>query len=139
MTGKLQFRKVQGKHRMFNPELKRKVVLGPGQPDGDIVEFYPGSEPSKHDQSWERIGKVEDVAKAEIEEATSPGSLEIVDEGHGWYSVLNTATGENINTNKLRKEEVEALVTSYQLDDDDNDDDNDDDDDSSDDDDKDDD
>lgn len=111
---KIRYRKVRGKHRMYSPELKRKMVLGPGQKDGDIMEFEPHNAPLKTDQSWVRLDKAEDTVRAEVEEAGGGDKLVLVDHNNGWFGVKNTETGEFINTSNLRKPEAEALLTSYQ-------------------------
>lgn len=95
---------------MYCAVRKKKVIIGAGAPDGDFAYFTKAQAPPDTDKMWEQLdGGPADDAKV-MDEVTSPdGTLKIEGSG-GWYNVINTATGQPVNTSKLRKAEAEAMV-----------------------------
>lgn len=115
VEGYVRFKKVRGKHRMFCDVRNRKVVLGKGCDDGDVAYLPPGGLPKESNESWERMDDLAHVTEAteqQVQEAAGDpeGTLAIVEAGEGAYNVVNTATGEAINTTPLTREQAEAMA-----------------------------
>ena len=55
VEGMVRYAKVRGKHRGYCSIRKKKVLVGPGQADGQIIYFFPGAIPPGNDSSWERV------------------------------------------------------------------------------------
>ena len=106
-----KWKKVAGKHRVNLGNGVRKVY-GPGQPDGDVVEFPIGAGPSKRDRSWRPV----DVPSAAAD-FTPAKSLEVKRRGKSnWYDVINVETEEPINRKALNKAAAEELASQLQED-----------------------
>jgi hypothetical protein len=119
VEGWVRYAKISGKHRMFCHVRDRKVVLGKGQADGQIAYFKPGATPPGSDASWKCIDP--DVAVNEatelemLEKAGMPaGTLRKEPDGEG-FNVINTQTGEPINSFTLTEAEADAIVEGSPL------------------------
>ena len=106
-----RWRRLGGRHHMYCAVRDKKVIIGEGAPDGDFAYFTKAQAPPDTDPMWEKLdGGPATDAKA-METVTSPdGTLKVEEVSKGWYNVINTATGQPVNTSKLRKAEAEAMV-----------------------------
>lgn len=112
VKGFVRFRKVSGKHHMFCYVREQKVVLGKGCEDGDVAYFYPNYTPPGSNESWKRIDAEPVTTEEQVyEDAGKPeGTLEVRERSPGWYDVVNTATGNPVNTSAMRKDDAEAMA-----------------------------
>lgn len=117
--GFVRFRKVSGKHHMYCPVRERKVLLGPGQVDGDIAYLTPAGSPAGSNESWKCLdeeGHVAEVTEGKMQEVAGKpeGTLYAVHVTEGvdipYWNVINTATDKLVNTAPLTKEQAEAIV-----------------------------
>lgn len=114
--GYVRHRKIRGTHRMYCPVRERKVVLGKGREDGNVAYLAPAGMPAASNESWERIDHDNYVAEAAEQEMTEKagepeGTLKIEEVGEEAYNVVNTVTGEPMNTSPVSREEAEALIS----------------------------
>ena len=111
-------RKVSGKHHMFCPVKRRKVVLGKGQPDGDVAFLSPTQAAAvMTEKSWEVLeggAAPEAVMMDNVEEPK--GAFVLKERSPGWWDVINTGTGEPVNTTALRKVDAEAMLAEQPTD-----------------------
>ena len=109
----IRYRKVSGRHHYYCPFRKRKAILGPkGCPDGNIGYFRHNEVPDNANHSWERMDSVEPNKVLEEEVGEPDGVLKMVKNGKR-YDIINTATGDAINTAPLTKKEAEEMVAGY--------------------------
>ncbi len=107
-----RWRKKIGKHHMFCPVRKKKVILGAKLPDGDIAFFLPSQAPPTPSKAWEQLDSGPTMEETMVDDVGDvAGELELRETSKGWYDVINTATGKAINTSKLRKNDAEAMLT----------------------------